>query len=418
VRPTVLVTGATGFIGRRLCARLGHDHQVLALVRSREGQSAHERARALDPSLVAIEGDLDTLDPADLARQVRSALDALGATRLHGVVSCAARIRMDHAGQTAERRRQVADRNHQTNVEGLRRLAEAFEILGPPPSVRIARPSIVAGVGSKDAYMAFLAYLNGRAAGVRLATFARLAMQPLPRHVCVPLPGNPQALLDIVDCDDVVEALTNFLAHDLALQKGGPGVGAWLHVSTAYVHGRSTGLLKETGVPPSVQTINSYEASKGEGERLLAAWVEGRAPLAFNHLTNPSAPTVQQVVQLTLRASGWSEHNAQRLRFFPQGAPFQAAMADFRRQNRVTHRVARGLWDRVPMLVDYLDRPEGVRFCTDQTQAVLARQHQTYAPRAFDEAYVRELVAAFARSEPRWRPGLRFRRTSTTTGRR
>ena len=59
----VLVTGASGFIGRMTCAELrGHEHQVMALVRTPGTEPAGTRA---------IEGDVT--DAASLARAIDSA---------------------------------------------------------------------------------------------------------------------------------------------------------------------------------------------------------------------------------------------------------------------------------------------------------------------------------------------------------
>ncbi|HBC17855.1 MAG TPA: NAD-dependent dehydratase, partial [Alcanivorax sp.] len=35
---TLLITGATGFIGRHVCAQLTHDHDILAVLRQPDSQ--------------------------------------------------------------------------------------------------------------------------------------------------------------------------------------------------------------------------------------------------------------------------------------------------------------------------------------------------------------------------------------------
>ncbi len=61
----IALTGATGFIGRRLCVTLAQDnHRVRALARNREAA-----ARLLDPRTEILRGDLDS--PEALRRLVR-----------------------------------------------------------------------------------------------------------------------------------------------------------------------------------------------------------------------------------------------------------------------------------------------------------------------------------------------------------
>jgi len=99
----VLVTGASGFVGRMTCAELrSHDHQVGALVRTPGTEPAGTRGH---------EGDIT--DPVSLAR-------AIDAAQPDAVVHLAA--------ETAATK--DADRIEQVNVQGTRNVVEACESAG------------------------------------------------------------------------------------------------------------------------------------------------------------------------------------------------------------------------------------------------------------------------------------------------
>ena len=61
---TLLITGATGFIGRHVCAQLTHDHDILAVLRQPDSQlpALRQQVNALGGQgerLQAVQGDLD-----------------------------------------------------------------------------------------------------------------------------------------------------------------------------------------------------------------------------------------------------------------------------------------------------------------------------------------------------------------------
>ncbi len=442
-RRVAFVSGATGFIGSGIArALLGQGFVVMVLIREKSVYSKRgellstlgmaerlERLRtgwALDAEaserLVGIAGDLSCLDSAALADQIRDVLEnQIQADTIDTVINCAARLTMEHAGLSPQKRQDIQERNHATNVQGMERLLGALDCLASPtsveslPLVRIIRPSIVAGRGSRDAYMAFLHYLNKSFMGLRLATILRFVLKTLPRSVCVPLPGNPDSTLDIVDENEVIQAVLGLVEHDLARQvspaKGGAlEVASIHHLSTAFVHGRRSGVLLEEELPSAeeVQPKNSYEATKAQGEHVLAEWLRGHMTrlglsederrdeqgslLLFNQIANPNAPTFQQVAGATLMAFGWSSAEVERVRFFAQGEPFTEAMRELRSKSYIGHKIASDLWEEVPMLKTYLSRPTGIVFSTTETRATLARVGVDYDPQSFDSEYVKQLL--------------------------
>lgn len=413
-RRVALITGATGFLGAGVArALLARGFHVLVLIRPKSNvrggpeRSAEARGRRLaeawglpsDAPLHTLSGDISRLDPSSLVAEVRSHLKALSTSRLQALVHCAARLTMDHPGQDEATRARIAERNREVNVGGLQRLLEAAQQIWSPassPRVRILRPSIIAGPGSKDAYMAFLDYLEGRVLGLPLMSVVRFAVNALPPGAMIPIPGNPDGALDIIHQDEVVETMVTLLEEDLRAAEAS-GAGVFHHVSTAFVHGRSEGLLAEDPLPEAadLRPRNSYEATKGEAERILHAWSArpGRgAEPRICQISHSRPPTLAEVVSSTLEAFGWTDAQIERVRCVPPGPAFEAEMARLRSASPLAHRVAAGLWARVPMLQAYLDRPTGTSFSIAHTQEDLRRASVSYAPASFDADMVRALL--------------------------
>lgn len=415
---TVLLTGATGFVGSKLArGLLDRGDTVLALIRPRaqerggELASVTSRAEALYQALdldtharrrlIPVQGDLSSLHPQALASTLVQTLRLLGRPlRLDAVVHAAARLQMDHAGQTDQRRAEIRARNLSTNVDGLSNLLNALTVFGANktrPSLRILRPSIIAGAGSKDAYMAFLTYLNQRMLGVGVLDVGRRLTSRLPPGVTIPLPGNPLGKLDIVDIQDVTQATLALLEQDLE-RRANPDspVGSLLQLSTAYAHGEVQGTQLERSLPSidQLRPRNSYEESKARAEWVLQSWAGSQAEIRYNHLCSRQAPTLQQVSHTTLAAFYWQPSQIQRIAFVTPGEEFRSAMSTLRAASPLVYAIADGLWKKLPMLVAYINRPSDVTFASQKTTEDLADQGLEYKPQVFEEAYVRALVSS------------------------
>ena len=108
-RGTVLLTGATGFVGRRLqTLLLDNDYAVRALIRHQSPRSEN-----IDPRAERIEGALD--DPQALAR---------GLVGTKAVINCAGAVRGNSPDDFAD-----------VNIDGVRALAKAVERLSAPPAL-------------------------------------------------------------------------------------------------------------------------------------------------------------------------------------------------------------------------------------------------------------------------------------------
>jgi nucleoside-diphosphate-sugar epimerase len=207
----VLVTGASGFIGRVLCAQLlqqGHD--VGALVRRDGSEPARTRALA---------GDLS--DGARLA-------EIVAAERPQCVIHLAAEI----ASQRSARK------IHEVNVDGTARLVDACTALAAADPAAAPRLVFTSTVVTGDARGALLtAYGRSKQEGERLVLSSGLpAVVVRPSHVYGPggwyadeliaqlrrpgrfaVIGSGKNMWDVVHVDDVVAALL------LAAERASPG---------------------------------------------------------------------------------------------------------------------------------------------------------------------------------------------------
>ena len=444
-----LITGGTGFLGKALIsALLDEGYHVLALVRdagkvvykdnkkSMQITPARERLEGLKKELNltatagqrlhCISGDLADLDRASIASQIRHLMDkVIGTGMIDTVISCAARLNMDYTGQDPEKAKTIRDDNQATNVDGLARMIEVLNRLAEGehgsraiiPNVRIMRPSIVAGKDSQDAYMAFIQYLNKDLGSAKLIDLAREKFSELPAHLVVPMPGNPDSIIDIIGEEDVNRAIMAMVDYDrkkrpvdedlVAHRPGEPiRVRNFHQISTAYVNGSMTGKLTETPLPPEevVGPQNSYEATKAAGERLLGEWVRQRIVrarsagtlnpdlagqsdesilkdyLQINQIANPNSRSAQTVVKETMKAFGWSDQEADRIRLIQDRSVYEKAVLDLKVSGPFVYKIMKGLWRSVPMLNVYFTRQPGTTFCVQNTTDILGRQGLLYNP--------------------------------------
>ena len=191
----IAVTGATGFIGRALCARLRSDGQaVTALVRDPSRARNHSAA-----GVTLLPGDLDDLD------QLRAL-----AANCDAIVHCAGAVR-GNSQQSFDH----------TNLQGLRNLLMALDACPDPPGLlllsslaarepglswyarskyeaeqfleadagdldwAIMRPPPVYGPGDKEMLPVFLWMARGIA----------------------PVPGDPASRVSLIHVDDLVSAI-------------------------------------------------------------------------------------------------------------------------------------------------------------------------------------------------------------------
>jgi nucleoside-diphosphate-sugar epimerase len=195
----IAITGATGFIGRRICScLLDAGHRVRALVRK------PGRARELLPDAVElVEGSL-----ADAARlsELVSGMDA--------VVHCAGAVR----GATREQFDRV-------NVAGVRALLQALEAQSEPPrllslsSLAAREPGLSHYAASKRAGEQVLLDEAKRVQWIALRPPAVYGpgdteLLPLFRAMArgiAPVPGEADAHFSIVFVDDLASAVLNWL---------------------------------------------------------------------------------------------------------------------------------------------------------------------------------------------------------------
>jgi nucleoside-diphosphate-sugar epimerase len=198
VRPTVAITGATGFIGPHIVRRLRDDWQIRILTR-----------RADDPSLCAakveaVRGDLD--DQASLRRLLEGA-DAV--VHLAGLIKARTREEFFRA-----------------NAEGVGRLVAIAAAAPTPPrfvlmsSLAAREPDLSAYAASKRAGETALTAAGGALPWTILrppAVYGPGDPATLPFFRCVghgigPLPGPAGARLSLIHVEDLANAVGALLA--------------------------------------------------------------------------------------------------------------------------------------------------------------------------------------------------------------
>jgi NAD(P)-dependent dehydrogenase (short-subunit alcohol dehydrogenase family) len=430
-KKVALITGGSGFLGRALIRHLlSDDYHVILLLRNKtvygkvSGQiksaiPAKGRHSELAIAVQAngeehhrihiVEADIAAFSPTIVAREIRQLmLEKIEHHSIDFCINCAGRLTMDYEQQEKTQKENIQKRNLATNVNGLENFLEVIRILGhqkefTAPSARIIRPSIIAGKGSKDAYMAFLDYLGKGVGPFSLVRLARLSLRLKP-NIIIPMPANPDGILDIIDIKDVIGAMMAFIRLDQPtpnfMDKNEAPANITIrtihHVSTCYVHGESVGRLMEKTLHSDMTEFkNSYEATKAAGEGVLEAWNKkwGGDTIRYNQVSNPLAPTTQRVIQETLFAFGFSEQEAARVKTVVPGMPFDNAMERLRATSALAGWLVQGLWNKVPMLSTYLNRKDATVFNTDNTVQDLSSVGQTFAPEKFSAEWIkRELL--------------------------
>ena len=417
-RRVALVTGATGFIGGEITKSLllkGWHVIIVIRPKSKRSRSKRVRKRTLSCAermegfvfalgltaeessrLHHVELDLVQMkDPKVFFLAVKSILvDKIGSRRLDVVIHSAASLAQESPAMPAEKQARIRQRNLSTNVEGLDTLLQCIENFGCPENIRIIRPSIVCGVGSRTGLMAFLNYYGRRTLGIQNYKI----MGPILRcQKIIPFYGNPDAIVDIIDVNDAVGAMLGFvdldcsvLLHEepVSLTNEHFSVGAVHYLSTAYVHGKRTGVLMEEDVyaKPGQEYNNSYEESKGIGEAKLKSWfrkcleksqkyrnqeaLERKLEDSFGYynLTNEFAPTLRELVESVNKTLGWPKVT-EKMVFCRTQEEFEGALSRIRFKY-IAH-LTRLYWKRVEVLFPYLLRGTGTTFDCSQTKAAL-----------------------------------------------
>ena len=433
MKKVALITGGSGFLGRSLIKHLLSDsYDVILLLRNRTvfGRKngkinklipAKERHDEISDALNAnaeqarrihiIEAEMASFDPDLVTVEIHQLMfKTIGHDQIDFFINCAGRLTMDYEGQDPTQKDSIKRRNRDTNVGGMENLLEVIRNLGDKdnfsaPSTRIIRPSIIAGKGSKDAYMAFLDYLGKGVGPIQLAHLARMILRFKP-SITIPLPSNPNGILDVIDIKDVVNAMAAFICCDQIPAAGANNseldaaainstivVRHFHHVSTCYVHGESSGTLKEDALDDSKEDFkNSYEATKARAEGLLEEWNkqwEGEK-IRYNQVSNPLAPTMQTVIQETLRAFNFSDQAISGVRTVSPGPQFDNAMKELKADSRLAGYLVAGLWEKVPMLSTYLVRKDATVFDTENTVKDIESIGQKYEPRKFVASWIRQ----------------------------
>ncbi len=336
-----LVTGAAGFLGTYVVKSLLDDgYHVLALLRPKTGPNSIEQSidgrldalksvlgldSVVGARLLCIEAQLGPdMDVDAVAAAIKSALDALRTKRIDVVIHSAASLSQDHDRMKQERREKIRSGNILANVGGTTALLAALEKLvtdeakglkSVPDVVRIVRPSIVVGKESRTGLVALFAYYGRRTFGVRNHTLFRFLSKFYRK---IPVVGNPDATIDLIDVADVMTAMMAFVRTDEradGFDIAAYTVGAFHYISTAYVHGTRQGMLMEERVVGKDNTWNnSYEESKALAEEAVCAWftgLTGSNNLIYNNVTNEHAPTLKEIAFRMCKSVGWDEERAE-----------------------------------------------------------------------------------------------------------
>ncbi len=403
-----LITGALGFIGRDAVKRFlcdeGTEWHVIILMRSKWRRKKWRRGRSVPIScgqrvkdlvknlkitkeqasrLHYIEASFDgEFDPYQLYQSIESKMIAVGGpdSRLDAVIHLAASLKQDHARLPPERTDHIKTRNQNTNVVALESFCAALEYFGRPEKVRILRPSIVCGSGSRTGVMACINYLDKRLVGIRMRFWAGIALRLFDR---VPMPGYEDCIMDVIDIGDVVEAIMGLVDHDCANFSSPCRLGAVYYCSTAYVHGKQAGLLKEEPVysRSDQEYNNSYEETKAMAENVIHQWAQEKhqRDVAYNHLTNKNAPTLSELMQMIITHLGWPKNFNDKIVCQGSIEEFEAAIQELQRERlgKLWWSQMQHLYCNLYCLMPYLMRNKDTRFDCIETEKVLFRPMTT-----------------------------------------
>lgn len=431
-----LMTGATGFIGRRLLARLLRRGEIVFVVirarrslRQGPAGAACRLARLLADigcadraaQAILVEGDVGSIDPVRLAARLGAEMSGMALRRLT-VVNIAASLRMDFSGQDPDQAEQIRALNQRTNVGGIRRLLEALDLAERQWPGRV---QVEALVHFSTAY----------AHGARRGELREVPLDDacLPRNAYESTKRQSEALLQEWHAARKARTRLTILRPGIVV---GPdtrdGLCAWLDLMAAPVSidtlrpwlRRLLGLQR-----PAYSTVDlALDAARrlrlpipllGNGKGILdlidvedvvryseIAIDDRRGPdrvpqVLFLHLTHPAAQSLRAACGTILAAFGRAG-DARRICIIGGFVPF-AWLLMLLSLLPVVGRQVKSLYERTQMLRPYLLRPSGTYFSTSDTRAYFSALGQPYEPAAIDIAYLRQLIrlrAATSRAQP------------------
>lgn len=410
-KPTALLTGATGFIGKSVLKRLLCDSMewiVIIIIRPKiltrtmsgkrirrrknaRPATSEERVRALVGSLGIsedqasrlhyIESPIDASTDVDVLYQaIRNKISRYGVTpplRLDLVIHMAASLQQECDGMPTEKAYRIRKRNEDVNVRGIGALLASIERFGTPEKVRVLRPSVVCGADSRTGLMAFLKYFDSRWKRILGRMFFYFQKS-------IPSLGNEHAIIDIVDIQDTVGAVMDLVHLDCCGPAGigsRSGLGSVYYMSTAYVHGKRKGLLKEEPVytKPDQKYHNSYEETKAMAENVVDAWaarLSGTQTMCtYHHITNENSPSLGELVTIVYRFYHVPPSYTNKIQYCSDIDAFEMALQDIR--PRVVQRYLGNFWRHVRVLTPYVLRDSSTVFDCSITTSILGHSIAT-----------------------------------------
>lgn len=396
-----LLTGVTGYIGASVLKRLLCDPAkwlVIVIIRPKvltrttsgkkirrkknaRPMSSEERMKNLIAKLGIpeenvsrlhfIESHIDaTTDPESLYQAIVTEMSRHMPTpplKLDLVIHMAASLQQDCPGMPAEKAERIRQRNQDVNVTGCTAFLDCIERFGCPETVRVVRPSIVCGADSTTGVMAYLNYFKSR--WIRFMGIALFYFQK-----SIPCFGCEGAIIDCIDIKDVVGAVMDLVRLDCAAPRE-TGLGAVYYMSTAYVHGKRKGLLKEEPVymKPDRECHNSYEETKAHAEHVVHTWaarLSGEKDMCtYHNLTNENSPTLKQMVVMMYEYYKAPLSYVEKLQFYSDVDAFHAALLEVR--PRIAGRYLKKYYRYINVLNAYLLRDPGTTFDSSLTTKTL-----------------------------------------------
>ena len=414
-RTAILLTGATGCIGRRLLTGLlDEDHRLIVLARKRRDRgaatslSAASRVHAVlqtrgypapAPGLAIIDIDLTDIQSTALSTQLDTHLRQLGCERLL-LVNLAASQKLDHAGQHFDQRQAIAARNHATNVRGLGRLLTALDRFerGRPHRLLgvvhfsschahgLARGLLPESALSEDGETLNSYERSKREGEALIARWQRGRGRPAPVTVIRPA---------IVTGPDTAAGFLTWL--DALVEPDSAGhTDAERRIDRI---ARSASQLRIPLIPfpgnPSAHLdLVDMDDVVHYSLQVIRHHLEGtqRPDIRYLQFAHPQAPTLRELIDLTLSAL---DHPQLAGRVTPlylshRLAPLWRGFGLLPRIGRPTQL----LYQRTEMLRPYLRRPAQTRFDLQVTERYFTNLGVPYQPRAIDLDYLQELLHA------------------------